>query len=45
LERRWMNYGGGSPSISCRWIWWMAALFDDEWLSFWNGSLHESYRV
>jgi hypothetical protein len=18
-----MNYGGGSPSMSCRWIWWM----------------------
>ena len=26
-------YGNGSPLVWCRWIWWMAALFDDEWLS------------
>jgi hypothetical protein len=45
LERRWMNYGGGSPSISFRCIWWMVALFSDEWISLWHTSLHESYRV
>jgi hypothetical protein len=28
-----MNYGGGSPSMSCRWIWRMVALFDGEWIS------------